>query len=43
VARSAHTSVVSSPDGKYTVNLGDPSDPHRGIQIGSGNTQINRF
>jgi len=36
-------SAVMSSGGKFTVNLGDPDSARRGVQLGSGDTQINNF
>ena len=43
ITRTADTSSAVSPDGTYTVNLGDPDGASRGIQIGDGNAQFNQF
>jgi hypothetical protein len=41
--RTADSSVMTSPDGRYSVNLGDPQGAQRGVQVGDGNIQVNRF
>jgi hypothetical protein len=41
--RTADGSVITSPDGRYSVNLGDPQGAQRGVQVGEGNIQINHF
>jgi hypothetical protein len=43
ITRTARGSSAVSADGKYTVNLGDPDGACRGVQLGDGNVQINRF
>ena len=42
-AKTAGGSVAASADGKYSVNLGDPDGADRGVQMGNGNTQVNRY
>jgi hypothetical protein len=41
--RTAAGSSAVSPDGTYSVSLGDPHGANRGVQLGNGNIQVNRF
>jgi hypothetical protein len=43
ITRTANTSSTISPDGTYSVNVGDPEGASRGVQIGNGGVQFNQF